>query len=158
MNKATKFLLTGAGAAAVGMAALGSAAYASTNYLVKVAMDREKPRTPQFEKMSKRLRGNGHSGAYLEQAKRSAKHLESLPHETMHIQSRDGITLVGHWFAHKKPKRIIVAMHGWRSSWSGDFGAIADFWHRNGCSVLYAEQRAHGGSGGAYMSLGLQER
>ena len=49
-------------------------------------------------------------------------------------------------------------MHGWRSSWSGDFGGVSDFWHENGCSVLYAEQRGQGSSGGAYMGFGMMER
>ena len=49
-------------------------------------------------------------------------------------------------------------MHGWRSSWSHDFGLIADFWRNNHCSVLYAEQRGQNNSGGDHMSLGLLER
>ena len=49
-------------------------------------------------------------------------------------------------------------MHGWRSSWSHDFGLIADFWHDNNCSVLYAEQRGQNNSGGDHMSFGLLER
>ena len=48
--------------------------------------------------------------------------------------------LIGHWCPCEEPKRTIVAMHGWRSSWSHDFGLIADFWRNNHCSVLYAEQ------------------
>ena len=50
MNKTSKYLLTGAGAAAVGAAAMGAAAYMSTRYLVKVALDREQPRITNMEK------------------------------------------------------------------------------------------------------------
>jgi len=49
-------------------------------------------------------------------------------------------------------------MHGWRSSWSRDFGVIAPFWHDHGCSVLYAEQRGQGESEGEYMGFGMLER
>lgn len=49
-------------------------------------------------------------------------------------------------------------MHGWRSIWSRDFGVIAPFWHDNGCSVLYAEQRGQGESEGEYMGFGMLER
>jgi hypothetical protein len=46
-------------------------------------------------------------------------------------------------------------MHGWRSSWSHDFGIIAPFWHDNDCCVLFAEQRGQGLSGGNYMGFGM---
>ena len=57
-----------------------------------------------------------------------------------------------------RPERILIAMHGWRSSWNHDFGLVADFMYDNHCSVLFAEQRGQGGSGGAYMGFGLTER
>jgi fermentation-respiration switch protein FrsA (DUF1100 family) len=49
-------------------------------------------------------------------------------------------------------------MHGWRSSWTNDFGMIADFWHDSGCSILFAEQRGQNNSGGQYMTFGHLER
>lgn len=49
-------------------------------------------------------------------------------------------------------------MHGWRSSWTRDFGLIADFFHQNKCHVLFAEQRGQNNSGGEYMGFGLTER
>jgi len=52
----------------------------------------------------------------------------------------------------------LIAMHGWRSSWSQDFGMIAPFWLESGCAVLFAEQRGQGNSGGEYMGFGLLER
>lgn len=76
----------------------------------------------------------------------------------MEIIGYDGVKLVGHLRRCENEKRLIVAMHGWRSSWFRDFGAISDFWYENGCSVLYAEQRGQGESGGEYMGFGLTER
>jgi len=52
------------------------------------------------------------------------------------IAAQDGTALVGHWFCPENAKRIIIAMHGWRSTWSQDFGAIAPFWFDNDCAVL----------------------
>lgn len=49
-------------------------------------------------------------------------------------------------------------MHGWRSCWARDFGAISEFWHDNGCSVLFAEQQGQGESGGKHMGFGMLER
>jgi len=88
----------------------------------------------------------------------TAKKLESSGCTTVEIISHDGIKLVGHWYENPNAQRIVVAMHGWRSSWNQDFGMIADFLHDNGCSVLYAEQRGQNSSGGDHMTFGLLER
>lgn len=74
------------------------------------------------------------------------------------IIAHDGEVLTGHLKECKNAKRIIIAMHGWRSDWATDFGAISDFWHLQGCEVLYAEQRGQNGSGGKYMGFGMTER
>ena len=78
--------------------------------------------------------------------------------ERVELTARDGTPLVGHLRRSREPKRFIIAMHGWRSSWYKDFGAVADFWYGNGCDVLYAEQRGQGESGGDIMAYGLLER
>lgn len=90
--------------------------------------------------------------------KKAAGQLEKSGCDVVEITAHDGISLIGHWCPCEEPKRTIVAMHGWRSSWSHDFGLIADFWRNNHCSVLYAEQRGQNNSGGDHMSLGLLER
>jgi fermentation-respiration switch protein FrsA (DUF1100 family) len=78
--------------------------------------------------------------------------------EQVEIVSRDGEKLIGHWYPCPGAKRILIAMHGWRSSWSKDFGGISAFWHDRECSVLYAEQRGQNNSGGEYMTFGYKER
>ena len=88
----------------------------------------------------------------------AAKVLEETEHEQVEIAAQDGTGLVGHWFCPENAKRIIIAMHGWRSTWSQDFGAIAPFWFDNDCAVLFADQRGQGNSGGEYMGFGLLER
>ena len=151
-------VIAGAGAAVAGAVAVGAAAYASTRFLVKVALDREQPKLGSMEKAREQLRGYSHCNEFIEHMMAGAEKLETAPHDTVCIVSYDGQTLVGHWFACEKPKRVIIAMHGWRSGWSTDFGTISDFWHQNGCCVLYAEQRGQGSSGGAYMGFGMMER
>ena len=158
MNKASKLLIAGAGAAMASAAAVGAAAYASTKYLVRVALDREQPKLGNMEKAREQLRGYGNCAAFMDEMMAGAEKLETSPHDTVQIVSYDGQTLVGHWFACEEPKRILIAMHGWRSCWSSDFGTVAEFWRKNGCSVLYAEQRGQGSSGGAYMGFGMMER
>lgn len=158
MNKVSKILLTGAGAAAAGAAAVGAAAYASTKYLVKFAMDRQQPNVLNSEKTRDQICGFLNCDEFLNEMMAGSEKLETTPHQRVQLQSYDGQTLVGHWFDCEDPKRIIIAMHGWRSCWSTDFGTIAPFWHQNGCCVLYAEQRGQGSSGGEYIGFGMMER
>ncbi len=157
MNKTSKYLLAGAGAAA-GVAAVGAAAYVSTRYLVKVALDREQPKITNMEKAKQYLRGYKDYGPFFDTMGCCADQLRNTPHQLIKMVSYDGQTLVGHWFEHPNPKRLVVAMHGWRSSWASDFGFVSEFLHENGCSVLYAEQRGQGSSGGEYMGFGMIER
>lgn len=150
--------LFGAGAAVAGITATGVAAYSSTRYLLKVALDREMPTVPRLEQAKAKLCGSEKMGQFLDHMAAAAEKLESTPHTTVTIQSYDGQSLVGHWYDTPDPKRVIIAMHGWRSGWSSDFGTIANFWHKNGCCVLYAEQRGQGNSGGSHMGFGMMER
>ncbi len=94
----------------------------------------------------------------LEELSLAEKALEESDCETVEILSHDGLKLVGHWHCGENPKRIIVAMHGWRSSWAKDFGVIAPFWHGSDCAVLYPEQRSQGNSEGEFITFGLLER
>lgn len=157
MNKTSKYLLAGAGAAA-GVAAMGAATYISTRYLVKIALDREQPKTTNMEKAKQHLRGYKDYGPFFDAMEQGANRLKDTPHQQIRITSYDGQTLVGHWFPHPNPKRLVVAMHGWRSSWASDFGHVSEFLHNHNCSVLYAEQRGQGSSGGEYMGFGMIER
>ncbi len=158
MQKATKLLLTGMGAAVAGVTAIGAAAYASTKYLVGIALDREQPKIPNLRKMREHIKGSSDCEDFLDTIAQAAEKLETSPHTTAEIESYDGQKLVGHWFSAHSPKRTIIAMHGWRSGWSSDFGTMADFWNKNRCNVLYAEQRGQGSSGGKYMGFGMMER
>ena len=122
-----------------------------------VAFDRELPGrvTPRARA---RLTGAWDDPVFLAELERQGQILARQPHATIRITARDGEALIGHWFPCPHPKRIVIAMHGWRSSWNRDFGTLADFFRRNGCSVLYPEQRGQNGSGGQYMGLGMLER
>lgn len=130
--------------------------YLTTRLLLKVALDREGPKFMQ--KAEKMIAGAMIDPTFLKVLEDSAEALAAKPHELVRIQSDDGQTLLGHWFAHPHAKRVLIAMHGWRSSWNRDFGTIADFWLSHECSVLFVEQRAQNNSGGDYMGFGLIER
>ena len=157
MNKKTGKIIAAAGAGAAALCALAAAAaYATTSVLVKTALDREQPKL--MKKSGAMISGGTPDAALLEKCAEAAEALEAMPHETVTVTADDGVRLTGHFFPCENAKRIIIAFHGWRSSWKYDYGLISDFWHKNGCSVLYAEQRGQNNSGGEYMGFGLTER
>lgn len=156
MKKRTQQLLIGSGITAVMMAVAESARQGVAGYFVDMALNRNAPPCPA--RIDKKISGSCVDAGALTRIRLAGEKLAAQPHETVEIQARDGTHLLGHWVAAENPRRIVLAMHGWRSSWKHDFGMIADFLRRSGCSVLYAEQRGQGGSGGDYMGFGLPER
>lgn len=158
MNKKTKWIMIGAGITAATATVAGVAAAVShriSKFVVDTALDRQGPKPLKGTK-------NPNNSVVPEELKAKVRELsEKLKNsdlETVTITARDGEKLVGHWHHKDTDKRVIIAMHGWRSSWAHDFGAIADFWQDNGSSVLYVEQRGQGESGGEYMGFGMIER
>lgn len=156
MNQMTKKVCIGAGIAASGIAIAGIVSCGITKQLVRIALDREAPKN--MGKAKQKLTGGRVDAELAAELAVYAEKLEQSDCESVEITSHDGKKLVGHWYPCKNAERIIIAMHGWRSYWAKDFGAIAAFWHENGCSVLYAEQRGQNNSGGEYMGFGLVER
>ena len=156
MTNKAKNLLTGSGLAAAGLTICGAVSAAVTKKLVDTAMDRTSPL--DLTRNRSQFTGSGIRASSLEEATAAKAVLEQRDPQAIKITARDGIPLVGHWLACETPQRIILAMHGWRSSWSTDFGIISDFWYQQNCRVLYAEQRGQGSSGGEHMSFGLIER
>lgn len=156
MQKGMRKILIGSGVAAALMAVAESARFAVTEYFVNMALDRQAP--SHSARSEHRLTGSCIDEKLLEKVKEAGEILSCRPQREIRIQSRDGVRLVGHWMEVPHPKRILIAMHGWRSAWYRDFGMIADFLRENGCSILFAEQRGQGGSGGTHMGFGLTER
>lgn len=91
-------------------------------------------------------------------SRQRAKELEKTVTERYEIIANDGVKLAGHYYPCDNAKRVVIAVHGWKSSWSYDFNAQAEFLHGNGCSILFVELRAHGNSEGRYMYYGKRER
>lgn len=155
MKKARKFLI-GTTVAAAGVGAVTAISYKLTKKLLNVAMDREMPKGIYENK--EKLYGSTEIKNFMAELDAGAEKLLGADCETVEIVSHDGLRLVGHWYNCPSAKRVLVAMHGWRSTWARDFSLISDFWHESGCSVLYAEQRGQGNSDGDYIGFGLLER
>ncbi len=151
-KKVLTTLALGAAAATTGAAI----AACITKMLVRTALDREQPKF--IEKSGIGISGAPDNEEFELVCGEAAQNLRDTEHEYVKIVNSEGIELVGHFFPCDNAKRVIIAFHGWRSSWCKDFGLIADFWHNSGSSVLYVEQRAQNNSGGDYIGFGLTER
>lgn len=158
MNGKIRNTLLGAAGAMLSAAAIhrGVSDYFDRN-MVGTALDREEPKAMQ--RLKQRLKGDwAEDDEVMAYCERMGQRLEQAPHERIQITGYDGTELVGHLFRAEQQKRVILAMHGWRSCWARDFGAVADFFRENDCTVLYAQQRGQGESGGDYMGFGMIER
>ncbi|MFQ9716209.1 MAG: alpha/beta hydrolase [Blautia sp.] len=156
MNKTIKNIMIGAGIVAGTVTTAGVISYKITKKLVGIALDRKEETT--IDSPERKRPETSEMKAFIKMREEAAHKLEQSSCETVNIIARDGVNLVGHWQKGKNVKRIIIAVHGWRSSWTKDFGLIADFLHENNCHVLYIEQRGQNNSGGKYMGFGLTER
>lgn len=156
MDKKTKKVIAAAAALTGIMALAASVAYATTESLMQIAFDRKEPK--HIEKSRKKLAGSDHLREVFERQAEAARLLQEEKLEEVEIISSDGIRLIGHLYRSDSPKRVILAMHGWRSSWDKDFGIIFPFLRQNDCDILFVEQRAQGQSGGEYIGFGLSER
>lgn len=156
MRQNMKKILIGSGAVVGMVAAVGAISYTITRKLVNLALDRNEDGT--MEKSKKYFSGGQSISTFKEEQEKAAKKLENSSFDTVVITAQDGIKLVGHLRLCKNAKRIVIAMHGWRSSWANDFGLIDEFFYHNDCHILYAEQRGQNNSGGEYMGFGLTER
>lgn len=156
MKKSHKALLIGAGALSLGASAFALVSYSLTKKLVKVALDRELPKASARSRF--RISGIAEKDPMGKKISDAAEKLKDSCQKTVEIKGPGGEKLVGHLRLSENAKRIVIAVHGWRSSWNNDFGMIADFWKDNSCHVLYVEQRGQNSSEGDHMGFGMIER
>ena len=78
--------------------------------------------------------------------------------EDVSVTSFDGLTLRGKWLPAEKPVATIILFHGYHSHHLQDFAGIYKYYHSIGLNLLLVRQRAHGESGGKYVTFGVKER
>lgn len=84
--------------------------------------------------------------------------LASTPYEAVYITSHDGHRLCAKLYAPENPKATVVLVHGYHSKGDMDFGSVFDFYAERQIAMLIIHQRAHGESGGDYLTFGAKER
>lgn len=157
MEKSTIRIAVGTSIAAAGVLVAGFAHMAAVNQLGKIAFDRNCPNIDNPKKRD-RVRGSKGNEAFDLYLKTRGEELRQEKLQTVTITANDGVKLVGHWYQAENAGRVIVAMHGWRSSWHHDFGMVFPFFKDQKCSVLFAQQRGQSESGGEYIGFGVLER
>lgn len=123
------------GITALSAAAASATAFATTKFLMRTALNRDMPKVA--EKAGEQIAGASVDEAFLKHIEEMAVKLENAPTEEVETVASDGTRLVGHWYNNPNAKRVILAMHGWRSSWSHDFGSVFEFWHQHDCKVAH---------------------
>ena len=156
MKNASKITCIAVGAAAVAASVASLISITITRTLVEEALDRKGSRLLKNRKSL--ISGSVKDSDAYRTAQEKAAKLTQTEMQQIEITAHDGVSLIGHWYPCDGAERIIVAMHGWRSNWAWDFGTVTEFWREHKCSILYAEQRGQGASGGNYMGFGMIER
>ena len=131
---------------------MSTAAYFVTKYFIKAALNREE--TKLFAEAEKQFKGKESNEEFLTVLQSARESPMTKDTEKVVLTTSDGEELIEHWYPSDCPKRLILAMHGWRSSWERDFALTVDFLHEN----QFVEQRGQCESGGEYMGFGLTER
>lgn len=159
MKDFTKKLLVVTATATGFVTAVGIASYELSKKLVKIALDRnDKKEGTKKSNLGKVISGTTIPKEILEKQKSDGETLKNSPCKIVEIKTHDGHKLIGHWFEKENAKRTIIAMHGWRSSWTKDFGMVSKFLNSSDSNVLYVEQRGQNNSGGDYIGFGVIER
>ena len=159
MRPTSKKIIRAAGIAAATAGLASLSAYVTASCFLRIALDRKIP--PAVQSAEKFISGVGKNrgiSEFMAAVNAADEKLAARENEVVEITAHDGEKLVGHWFPHEDPRRVIISFHGWRSSWSRDFGMSFDSWQESGCSSLIVEQRGQNNSGGDYMGFGLTER
>ncbi len=80
-----------------------------------------------------------------------------ISYEEVHFKSRDRVNLVGWWIPAEKPIGSVVICHGQEGSMDGDTHHMVPL-HDAGFNVLMFDFRAHGGSEGECVTMGMYEK
>ena len=94
---------------------------------------------------------------YVQRVRESQKWLDTLPAESLQIQSFDGLKLRARLYKNPEAKAVMVACHGFHSSGVKDFGPAAAYYYGLGFSLLFIDQRACGDSEGRCATYGVLE-
>ena len=95
---------------------------------------------------------------FAESIPRALQWLQDHGAQQVRTKSFDGLLLRGRWVPAENPKGTIILFHGYHTHYIHDFAGIFSLYHSIGLNLLLVRQRAHGESGGKYITFGVRER
>ncbi len=109
-------------------------------------------------KLVSKIISSGYEKVYKEypEIAEGRNRLTSLGKREITIQSYDGTQLTGYLLCGNNHNRTIICVHGYHSGPAHDFGAAVEKLLESG-DLLLIDQRAHGKSGGKYITFGVRE-
>ena len=146
-NKGIKAALVGAGMLAAGAGAVAMAGFRTAVVRRDLTPEQEEER---LEKSSWR--------DHLPEIRAGMDWFEKQALEPVTIRSRDGLKLFGSYLEAPEARACVLLCHGYRSRGELDFALVLRLLYEHGCSLLVIDQRAHGRSGGKYITYGVLER
>ncbi len=155
MKKSVKGLLIASGVSA---AAFIGAAYLSGRLLVSAAVRREGVKFKLPRKFQSKISGGLLDDPRVKDFAAAGERARELSVERVTCKSKDGLNLSASIYGCENPKRIVLAMHGWRSNWWTDFGCSVEFMHNEGCLMVMPDQRGTNDSEGDYIGFGVLEK
>ena len=98
----------------------------------------------------------------------SKQWLHSFPSKEIRVTAHDGTDLVGTLFERPENdtaaaslpayQKTLIMFHGYHSSAPHDFSCACPFYYSLGFRLILVDQRAHGRSGGQYLTFGAKEQ
>lgn len=107
---------------------------------------------------SKRITESRFDTMFEDDIKRGREWIASVPCREQEITSYDGTSLFGRFYQNGDSKQTVLLLHGYRSDPIHDFSCAFKFYFDKGFNLLAPDQRAHGRSGGRFITYGVRER
>ena len=99
------------------------------------------------------------NGPLSKVADRGLEYMKTLSSEELYLQSEDGLKLHATLFHTKEPsRRFVIGMHGFQSKSRYEFAPHIQYYQEKGYQMLLPDDRAHGESEGAFVTMGIKDR
>lgn len=95
---------------------------------------------------------------WLDEIRRDEAWFFAQKPEDVFLLSRDALRLRAFFLPCENARGAALLLHGYRGDGVRDMAGAARFYRRLGYHVLIPDQRAHGRSGGRYITFGVRER
>ena len=129
---------------------------AAAVFFFRIALCRQKPHD-QGVITTSRMEGRDPWVQHADKIKAACEWMRSQQFKRESIVSFDGLELSARFLPAPDAVGTVILMHGFHSSCDNDFACILPFYHENGYNILLPDQRAHGQSGGKYITFGVKE-